>query len=150
MANIVEQIIGESKTLIQSELGAGYQELQFIYNVEKNSLRGAKLAWGVRPLEASPAATVVRVYTLDHVFEIILTDTFARGDNDSQREEALNTMYNKADEIFKNLVNHKINLPSLVLNIEEPSLAEPEFLDDHKFVILRMQYVIKYRSNLNL
>jgi len=118
--------------------------------VEKNNLRDAKLAYGVRPLDAANAATLTRSYTLDHGFEVILTDTFARGDSDKQREDSLKVMYDKADEIFKNLVNHKINLASVVLDIQDPSLSEPEFLDDSKFVILRMQYVVKYRSNLNL
>jgi hypothetical protein len=150
MANIVEQILTETKSLMATELGGDYQELAFIYDVEKNNLRGARMAYGVRPVDASSAATLTRSYTLDHVFEIILTDTFARGDSDAQRETSLNTMYDKADEIFKSLVNHKINLPSTVLNVEEPSIAEPEFLDDNKLIVLRMQYVVKWRSDLNL
>jgi hypothetical protein len=133
-----------------AELGSDYQELQYIYDIEKNTVRGARLAYGVRPLAADTAESVTRVYTLDQAFEIILTDTFARGDNDSQRETALNIMYDKSDEIFKELVNHKINLANFVLNIFNASLLEPEFLDDNKFIILRMQYLVKYRSALNL
>jgi hypothetical protein len=150
MSNYVEQILTETKALIATELGSDYQELQYIYELEKNTVRGARLAYGVRPLAADTAESVTRVYTLDHVFEVILTDTFARGDNDSQRETALNTMYDKSDEIFKELVNHKINLASFVLNIFNPSLSDPEFLDDNKMIVLRMQYIVKYRSDLNL
>lgn len=150
MSNYVEQIIDETKSLIAGELGSTYQELRFIYDIEKNGLRNARLAYGVRPLGAGTAETLVRAYTLDHQFEIILSDTFARGDNDEQREAALNAMYDKSDEIFKELVNHKINLSSFVLNIFEPSMSEPEFLDDNKFIVLRMQYLVKYRSDLNL
>lgn len=150
MSNYVEQILTETKSLIAGELGSDYQLLRFIYDVEKNGLRGAFKAYGVRPLFASTAETVTRVYTLDHQFEVILTDTFARGDNDSQREAALNVMYDKSDEIFKELVNHKINLSNFVLNIFDPTISEPEFLDDNKFVVLRMQYFVKYRSALNL
>jgi hypothetical protein len=80
----------------------------------------------------------------------MLTDTIARDDSDAQRETVLNTMYNKAHEIFKDLVNQKINLASFVMNVSQPSLSEPEFIDDNKIVILRMQFVVKYRSNLNL
>ena len=150
MSNYVEQIITQSKLLIANELGSDYQELQFIYDIEKNTLRGARLAYGIRPLNAFTAEGVTRVYTLDHEFEVILTDTFARGDNDSQREASLNTMYDKSDEIFKELVNKKINLANFVLNLFNPSISEPEFLDDNKFIILRFQFTVKYRSALNL
>jgi len=150
MANTVEQILTQTKSIITNALGADYQELRYIYDIEKNNLREARLAYGVHPLDAASADTVTCYYTLDHSFEIILTDTFARGDSDAQRETALNTMYNKADEIFKDMVSRKVNLPTLVLNVFEPGLGNPEFLDDNKFIVLRMGYSIKYRSRLDL
>jgi hypothetical protein len=150
MSTYVSQILTSTKSIISTELGSDYQALRYIYNVELNGLRGAYKAYGVRPLAASSNETICRNYTLDHQFEVILTDTFARADNDSQIETSIGTMYNKADEIFKELVNQKIGLSSFVLNVFDPSISEPELLGDQKFVILRMQYTIKYRSALNL
>ena len=150
MSTYVSQIITQIKAIAAAELGSTYQELPRIYDLSKLNLRTAKLAYSVRPLDASPAETIVRAYTLDHGFEIILTDTIARDDTDAQRETALNTMYNKADEIYKDLVNYNLNLASFVMNVSQPSFNEPEFMDDNKIVILRMQFIVKYRSNLNL
>lgn len=150
MSTYVSQIITQTLSVISTELGSTYQQLRYVYDVEKNGLRGAYLAYGVRPLDASSAETICQNYTFDHGFEVILTNTIARTDSDSQATTALGTMYNKADEIFKALVNTKINLASFVLNVFDPSMSEPEFLDDQKYVVLRMQYKVKYRSQLDL
>lgn len=147
MANIVEQIIDESKSIATTTFGVTYQELRFFYDVEKNSVRGMRLAFAIRPLSASPAESVVGVYTVQHSFELILTDSVARADDDSQRETALDTMYSQADEFFKAIINSKINLPTIVLIVESPSFSEPEFVDDNKLVILRMQYDVRWRSS---
>lgn len=149
MSNLVSQILTQTKSIVSTELGASYSEIPFIYDVEKNDLRRASLGYGVRPLGAISNPTVFKSYTLDHEFEIILTQVFARaGTNDSQVEEAFNTMYDKADELYSNLLATKINLPTIVLNVQEPSLLEPEVLSDNKLGVLRMQYTVKYRKNL--
>jgi hypothetical protein len=149
MPGIVEDIITQAELLAASTFGATYQRLPYVYNVEKNDLRGAKLAYGVRALSAASFGSITRVYALDHDFELILTDTVARPVNDDERRTVLNTMYDKSDSFFKALVNTKLNLASTVLQVYEPSLLEPEFLDDSKFVILRMRFKVQYRSNLN-
>lgn len=150
MSTYVSQIITQTLSVISTELGSTYQQLRYVYDLDKNDYRGRYLAYGVRPLDAVSAESIVRNYTLDQGFEVILTDTIARTDSDSQITTSLGTMYNKADEIFKALVNTKINLASFVLNVFDPSLNEPEYFDDQKYVVLRMQYKVKYRSQLDL
>lgn len=146
---IVTQILAQTKVVILATLGATYHEVPYFYNAESNDLRGARLAYGVRPMAATFSDQGVnRFYTLDHLFEILLFDTIARGGDDSQRETALTTMYDKADSIFKALVNTKINLSTIVLNVFQPSLLEPQFFQGDKIAVLRMQYKVKYRSSL--
>ena len=72
----------------------------------------------------------------------------ARAEGDSEKETVTNDMYDKLDEIFKDLVHTKVGLPANVLNAFGPSFSEPEILGDarNKFVALRMQFIIKYRS----
>lgn len=148
MANTVQQIIAQVKSLCASTLGAEYQELRRVHEVEKNSFRDAKLAYGVRPLGAVNAETVTRSYTLDHTFELILTSNVARNDDDSQHEDVMETLFDNADEMFKAMVNTKLSLPLVVMSVQEPGISDPEILDDQKVVVLRMQFVVKYRSNL--
>ena len=89
---------------------------------------------------------MLRYYTVDHTFELILTDIWARDQDDSEREAVLETLYNKADEIFKDLHNSKVNGTANVLSVFDPTLLEPEFFDDKKIIVLRMQVTIKYRG----
>jgi hypothetical protein len=148
MAAIVQNITTSGKDLIATLLGSTYKELRFVFAVEKNDIRSAEKAYGFRPLEASTAETTVKTYTLDHRFEVVLTDTIGRSDDDVQRTDAINQMYNNSDEIFKEFINTKLGLPLTVLNISEQSISEPEFVLDNKLVILRMQMTVKYRSSL--
>lgn len=148
MATIVQDIVTNVNSIAATVLGASYHQLRFIFSVEKNDIRAGEKAYGCRPLAAIPAESVTRHYTLDHDFELILTDTIGRSDDDTQRSDALNTMYDKADEIFKELVNTKVGLPLVVLLLTSPSLAEPEILNDQKLVVLRMNFTVRYRSAL--
>lgn len=150
MSTYVTQITNETKSIASSTLGVEYKELRFVFDVAKNDIRSAEKAYGVRPLSAVTAESVTRFYTLDHEFELVLTDTIGRSDDDTQRQDAINIMYDKADEIFKAMIHTKINLASFVLNVTSPSMSEPEIINDNKFVILRMQYNVKYRSALTL
>ena len=147
MADIVKRIRDEAEDIAEATLGSGYQKLRHVFNVEKNDLRNTRLGFRVRPLGAIPATTVTKTYTLDHDFELVLTDYAARTDNDLQRIESLDVMYDKADEIFKDYINSKINLADIVLLVDSPTLLEPEFVNDNKVIVLRMQFTVKWRSD---
>lgn len=147
MAAIVSDIVTGVRSVASTALGAGWQVLRNWYEVDKNDIRSAALAYNVRPLGAIPVDGVMKYYTVDQTFELILTDVVARGHGDSERETALLVLYNKADEIFKDLHNTKVNGTSGVLLVSQPSLAEPEFLDEKKIIVLRMQFVVKYRGS---
>lgn len=150
MSATVKNILDAWRSTSATSLGAGYQLLAHVYDVSKNNIRQARLAYGVRPLKADPVTTVNRTYTLDQTFEIILTDTVARAaDTDAQVTTVLETMYNKADEIFKLAVNTHLALPTQVLNVFDPRLLEPEIIDgETKVVVFRMQATVKHRSSL--
>lgn len=149
MAAIVTTILTNMLSTISTTLGAGYQELRHVYDVTKNDIRTAKLAYGVRPLSAlSSDPGMLRAYTVDQSFEIILSDTITRGASDAERTTAIGTMFDKADEIFKVLVNTKAGAASYVLVVNNPAMSEPEFLEDNQIVLLRMQLNIRYRSTI--
>lgn len=146
MASIVSNIVSGIRTVASNQLGANWQTLRNWYEVEKNDIRSAAQAYNVRPLAVSPSDGTMRFYTVDQVFELILTDVITRGHGDSERETTLLELYNQADEIFKDLHNTKVNGTAGVLLVGSPSISEPEFLEEKKIVVLRMQFVIKYRG----
>lgn len=144
----VKDILTESRSIASTVLGPTYQRLAFIYDVTKLHERQARLAFGFRPLGAVPVPSVTKSITQDQEFELILTDTFGRGVTDEQREAALDVMYDKQDDIMAQMMLTKINLASVVISVTQPSISEPEFVDDNKLIVLRTQYIVKYRRLL--
>lgn len=150
MSNLVENINDALTTLVGTELSTGYSVLNYIHTIEKNFLNGSKNRYGVRPLNASSASGVTRVYTLDHSFQIIITSEYINSgvDDIAQREETF-VLYDKMDEVFKAAYLTKVGLPNTILNIDNISIQEPEYLDAHNVVVLRADFNIKYRQAID-
>lgn len=150
MSAIVSSIITNAKSIISTACGAGYQELAHVYAPEKNNIRQAKLAYGIRAGQVDSASSVIKGYTVDQTFEILLTDALARNaDGDSQLQSSIGTMYDKADEIFRSMVATKMNMSSYVLLVFNPTILEPQVVKgDTTFVLLTLQIRVKYRNDI--
>jgi hypothetical protein len=148
--NIVEQINDGITTVITTTLGVTYSELSYLINVEKNNFKANTKRYGVRPLAANTTEGITRVYTVNHSFQVILThDYFSNPSNDQDQRDKTFLLYDKLDEIMKNLFINKAGLPSIVLNIDSVSIAEPEYFDDEKVLVLRADFNVKYRQAVN-
>jgi len=150
MAATVANIITQVKAIALAELGSTYQELRFVYDLPRNDMRGGKLGYGVHPGAATENADVspINYYTLDHTFSLVLTDTVARNSSSDESLTVIQTMFNKLDEIYQDMVNTKINLASTVLTVGSASLSEPEFFLDNKLIAITMEFVVRYRQSL--
>lgn len=149
MSTQVTQIHGAIKSGVASVLGASFHELQDTINLEANNLRVAKNGYAVKHGAIISAAGVTRVYTTDQVFEIILSQTNPRKDNDTSLQTTINELYDLADSIFVELLRTKLNLPGVVLNVFNPSITAPEFVNGKEFTILRFRVVVKFRNVVN-
>lgn len=155
MSNHVASIITEMKSIVATTAATitvedgSWSELPFVHDIAKNNKRSGRYAYGVRPLDASPAENaLLRTVSLDHKFEVILSDSIVSRQSDEEVETSLGILYDCADEIFKELVNSKVNLPNLVLSVSEPSVLQPEVIEASKIVAIRLQLKVKYRSAL--
>ncbi|TXH09494.1 MAG: hypothetical protein E6R04_07965 [Spirochaetes bacterium] len=149
MANHVSSIIANAKSLAATELGATWHELKYAFELEKNDSRISAKGYSVIPLSADPVDTVLRSYSLQHGFQLILSDTIARGAGDAEVFTVLGTLYDKADEIFKDYAGLLLNLAGTVIRVFDPSLGEPEFFNDRETVVLRMNFNVLYRQNIS-
>ena len=149
MSTLVEQINDSITSLIATELGATYSELEYVLDVSQNAFDLTNKKYGVRPLFANSVEGVTKVYTLDQDFEIILTDEFVNSgvDDTAQREVAF-SLYDKMSEIFKAIYLTKAGVPSIVLIVNSITMSEPEYLTD-EVAILRAIVRIKYREAIN-
>lgn len=149
MATTADSIVSASKTIAANVLGATWKELKFVFDIAENNERTGANGYGVRPLEASNAATVTGSYMLDHRFELILTKTFARREGDTEIFTVLSSLYDYMDQIYRQFESLKLNLGTTIALVTSPSLSEPEVLTTTGLVVLRMQYLVKYRNTLS-
>lgn len=148
MSNIVEQISDGLKTIIAAKLGSTWEEIEYTFDIEKNKSRGNAKKYGVHPLEAVSAFGVTRVYTFDQIFDLILTHDYKNRNNDDQQKEKLFLLYDKMDDLLREVYLRKAGVPAIVLNIAPIGMDEPEFLDDDKVIVLRAKITIKYRQSI--
>lgn len=147
MSNLVEQIANSMETQIASVVGSEYAELDYKFDVSKNDFFNNKQRFGVIPQGASTGLSITKVYTLDHSFEVILTHDYINKDKtDADQRRVTYELFDKLDEIFKQLYRSKAGLTNIVLNIGELTVSEPEFLDEESLAILRAQLLVTYRN----
>lgn len=147
--NIVEQIFDSVETIAQATLGGTWKKLPKVLKPEDNDLRTIERGFGVRFGAASAAEGVTRVYTMDHVFELVLGRRAVERNDDGEVLETFNDLYAKADDVFRELVLKKAGLPGIVLLIDKPAMDPPQILANEG-AILVMSFVIKYRNQINL
>lgn len=127
MSTIVQDITTGIETRIAA-VWTGSAILDYVLDVSKNNFDNANDRYGVRPLEAVTVAGVTRYYTLEQNFEIILTKEFINDHGDSKQREVSYVLYDKMDDVFKDLFQTKIGLSSTVLNVGDLTLLDPEYL----------------------
>lgn len=143
---LVTDMQNQLKATVATVLGADWKELTQVYQVEKNTDRVRFRGYGVRPLGSRVEDGVTRFYTMAQTMEVILTRTIPSDVNDSQRETAINELFDKVDGIFKNVLGGKLSSPEFILVINNPDVSEPEIFETESFVALRLRMDIVYRS----
>lgn len=143
---IVTDIQNELTSAIESVLGSSWSALTHVYELEKNADRIRKQGYGVRPLQAISTSGVTNFYTMSQTMEVILTDTIPSQSDDSDKEASFKTLFDKADDILKNILGGKLNQPSFILVIHNPEISQPEVFEEESFVALRVRLDVVYRS----
>lgn len=125
--NTVQQIYDKLSAITQSKMGVSAQRLAKVFEPEKNDLRNIELAWGVRHGPASPDTDAIKRFVLVQKFDIILSDSAANRNNDSDIQTRLNNLYSKADDIFKECIKLKLE-NYLVTQVNGLEFLEPQVL----------------------
>lgn len=148
MATAVTNIIAQGNSIMSTVLGATYKKLRHVLDMSKNSGRDAYNGYGIHALGADPSPSGVIGYeTLDQQFEFVVANSIVRGDSDDDYVTTLNTLFDKADQIFKQFVVLKMNLSGTVLKVDERTILDPERTGD--LVALRCRVRVTYRQSLS-
>jgi len=148
VANLVEQINDALESVIAAELGSDYKELAWKLLLDKNNFRGSTKRYGVRPLGGVSVGGVLKSYTIDQPFEVILTHDFVNQGGDTDQQEKSFLLFDKMDSILKKIIQTKAGIPAVVVNIEGFTLRDPEFFELEHVAVQRMPVTVKYRGSL--
>ena len=147
MSTIVKSVYDALKSQVSTTLGATWSELSYLFNVEQNDRKEARKGFGVIPGAAVNNPSILKTYTLDQTFEIILTQTNTNELKDDDKINALlDDLYNQASEIFKDTLNTQLGIPTIVFTVSDPNMNEPEFTEN--YIVLRIQVTVKWRESL--
>jgi len=148
MPKIVEEIIAASNTLIQATLPT-FKPLLYAYDLEMNAEDRLNDRFAIIPTGAeSVSGRSLGFLTIDHNFQIILTDQAQDKDSDAPLRLKVNQLYEQGYLLLKEFAQKKLPLPTptnLVLLITGNGFESPELLVQNKGVALRMNINIQYR-----
>lgn len=140
-------VIDSIRGYVSSTLGQEWNRLSHVYDVTKNDNFTIQKGYGVRSLSATEIDDLLcNNVSLEHGIEIILTDNFIAGDDDSDLEGQIKALQDKVEELYRGLVYKKIDGNVILANQLE--VAEPEILEDNSSIVQRFSVVIRYRVNL--
>lgn len=142
----VSTILTNLKSAVASALTGSWSELDYIYDLEKNSFRNASNRYGVGVLDAQTVSGVNRAVTLNTRFFVVLTNTFTNRSGDTNERSAISTLYNQFEEIHKDVFQKKLGSPSVVLLVSDIIMEEPLVVDKGT-LSLRGSFNIQHRNN---
>lgn len=146
--------VGDIQTAMESTmatvLGATYFELDYKHDLPKNDFRNSDKRYGVVPLGGLQVEGSIKVYTVDQVFEMVLTHGTIDRDTDEDRSAKEFLLFEKTHAILKEMIQSKLGIPSLVMNVSNLDLADPEFLEPDNIVVQRTRLTVKYALPLTV
>lgn len=134
---------------MQAYLGADYKKLTYVNDVNKNNFNANSDRYGARPLFGAEVPGVTKNVHITQSFEVVLSKAYkASSLNDTEQSEKALDNLNNMLSIYKELVNTKCGIPSVVLNVTNLQMSEPEYLTESKVAVQRATVDVTYRYSL--
>lgn len=150
MSTAVKDINDAMESTMATVLGSTYSLLDYKYDLQSNDFRNVDKRYAVIPLGAFQVEGSIKVYTLDQIFEMILTHGTIERDSDADRQDKTFLLFEKTHAILKEMIQAKLGIPSLVMNISSADLLDPEILEPDNIIVQRARLTVKYRLALTV
>ncbi len=149
MSTVVTDIYAALKSQVSTTLGATFHELPRKYSPGEGDFRGIHKAYAV--VQGGSTQNPIldnKCYMLDQTFEILLTDrAVERHGNDDDQSDAINNLYDKAHDIFQDVIRTNLGVDEIA-GVSEPRFDAPEFFENG-LVLIRAGLTIKYAQALS-
>lgn len=147
-SSIVNDIITHIEGQMAAALPVSYSKLSHVIDVAKNKFKGASNRYGTRPLSLDQNNLNLGNYTVDHNFELILTNSYKSSKlvNDEDMRNKAIILQDYMHDCFKRMyTNRDLIEIKQVFNL---TFDEPEYDADNHLVIQRATITIKYQRSL--
>jgi hypothetical protein len=144
MSDIVGDIHAAIKSLAQTTLGTDYLPLRKIIDPSENDARIIVKGFAVKHGEATNTEGVIKAYTLNQKFQLLITNSAFNRDDENTVQDVFNNLYDKADDFLNAAFLTKLGLPSTVLLVDQPEIAEPAILSNGAALLI-LTFNVKYR-----
>lgn len=150
---IVSEIIEATKAILAG-LIPEQNQLSYEYDIEKNSEKELTNGFGFIPQEALfKEGSALGFTTMEHTFQLILTTDFQNKDSDAAQGLKIQSLYNKAHLLLKDIQKKSIALPTsgyTVLLVSGINFETPEISIENSTVTLRSNFIFTYRFRNNI
>lgn len=149
MSVLINDLLESIKTRVSTVLGPDFRELPFVIDVSQNNFKQNHNRYGVVPAASFETDSVTKFVTMTHSFDMVLTKAYIDdGIGDSDKRAKRTQLQDLYLDIYKDLVNTKAGIPSIVMNITDLSIDDAVYLEDEKIVVMNASFNVLYRFTL--
>lgn len=126
-----------------------FKKMSFVYEISENKFNGNVKRFGITSSSAGITEGEINFNTLDHKFEVYLTDTYmgpSQQLNDDYKSDKVVELQDLCLTVYKDLQKYKNTISSNIIIVNNLDIGSPEFLIDEKIVIIRMAFNVKYKT----
>lgn len=129
-----------------------YSKLSYQINIEDNKFKGNSAGYSVLPNSASEQDGLLGAVTLDHSFNITLTNSYNAGAKsqigDELKTSRIAELQDDLRTVYRDLVVNKSGIDASILLVSQLDISEPEFIEESSVIFIKATVTIKYKTNL--
>ena len=149
MSTLVNDLLDSIKTRVASVLGSEYGELPYVIDVSQNNFNQNHNRYGVIPAASFESESVTKYVTMIQSYQLVLTKAFIEdGISDADKQAKRTELQDLVYDIYKDLVNTKAGIPSIVMNITDLQVEDATYLNEEKVVVINASFNVLYRFTL--
>ena len=149
MPSVAETIIDQIEVHINTLL-PDYKKSPFVYALELNNRKTSSQVYSIRPGSALNVQSNTRAITLDQVFEVYLSRSFVKSNqNDESLQRKILEISEDHETLYREVFLRRLT-GGEVLIVQGVDILDPEIDFENDFVSITASYTIKYRNSITV
>lgn len=127
-----------------------WSEIERVVELRENSSNSRDYRYGLLVGSGAPVAGPVGSYDTAKKFRILLVRDVAQADNNDNdlRDKIKGNLSQMMEMCYVDLLRSRLGLPGVVVQVQRPDTADPEFRQEENTVVLAGEVVVHYRIDL--